>query len=274
MANLWALHNHLYPVQYLYGMLYMYKMNGFLEEVTSYYLENLPEPLLGLFIPQERIALNSEEMHAFASRMGTPKARRRPDTGALLISMGARIAEALRSVENKAFIRLGSCSPKDTICHCLPCSNVPDFFDIMFFSARVLQDVHWAFLYDYPVSLYVRPWMTIDKWQEFRCIVRQGRVHGISQYYVYNNPHYSEIENNPYEISQEIYEFLGMHVLEHSRHSDYVCDVIYNKGNIRLVDYNPMSQLTGMCYFSPYFSTPKEPEFRFQSSKGVAAIRL
>lgn len=65
------------------------------EAITGYYLENLPQALQEVFIPQERLALGPEEMRAFASRLGIPGAERDKQTSARLISLASRIQARL-----------------------------------------------------------------------------------------------------------------------------------------------------------------------------------
>lgn len=247
---------------------------SYVDSITGYYLENLPESLLAAFVSQEKITLTFDEMQAFASRMGISGAMRKPDTGALLASIASRMQTALDRVNGNAFIRLGSCSPKDSLFKPHPCGTVPDIFDMLFFSKRVLTDVHWAYLYDYPVSLFVRPWLVIQKWREFRCFVKNGHLYGISQYYVEGRPFYEEINNAPQTIAHDIYEFLKESVFPYAVHDTYTCDVMYEKNAIRIIDYNPFCSTTGLCFFASDFPKQASLEFRFWCGKGVGVVNL
>lgn len=244
------------------------------DSITSYYLENLPEALLQVCVPQERILLTPGMMQALACKLGIPGVEREDETGSRHTDLASHIQTALDAVGRKAFVRLGSRSPKDSLCRQLPCASARDALDMLAFSKRMIDDVHWAWLYDYPVSLFIRPWLDIREWQEFRCIIQGGMLYGISQYYAEERPCYQEICNNYKEISCAIRDFLTQYVLPHAVHSDYVCDVLYEKDAIRILDYNPLVSSTGLSFFDPNFTTPISPEFRFWGGKDIRAITI
>lgn len=248
--------------------------DSYLGSITGYYLENLPDALLASFVPQEKYSLRPDMMRAFSARLGIPGAARDGETGTMLIALASQIQAGLDAVGRKAFIRLGSRSPKDSLYKALPCGRARDVFDMFFFSKRVLDDTHWACLHNYSVSLFIRPWIKIMEWQEFRCIIKKRQVCGISQYYIEGRPFYEEINNAPHNIANDLHEFLKIAVLPHSTHANYVCDVLYQKGEVRILDYNPLVSTTGLGFFAPRFPCSTSPEFRFWLGKGIGSVAL
>jgi hypothetical protein len=248
--------------------------DSYRDSITSYYIENLPESLQKTFVPHERIPLSPGMMRAFSFKLGIPGVERDRETGPEHIALASRIQAGLDAVECKAFIRLGSRSPKDALWKQLPCAKARDALDMLSFSKRIFDDVHWACLYDYPVSLFIRPWLNIREWQEFRCIIKNGNLYGISQYRVEERPFYQEIQSAHREIANAICDFVTLHVLPHAEHADYVCDVLYEKDAVRIVDYNPLVSSTGLSFFDPRFPVPRSPEFRFWLGNGLGVMTL
>jgi hypothetical protein len=246
----------------------MANADSYLNCITGYYLENLPVPLLDFFVSQERIALEPEAMRVFSARLGIPATRRDFKSIAVLASLAARVQSCLDAVGGRAFVRLGSRSPKDSLCKRLPCCNTRDFFDMLFFSKRILDDVHWAFLHDYCVSVFVRPWLDIQRWQEFRCIIKGKKLYGISQYHSQDKQYFNEIYVEYTKIVSCIDVFVKNNILPHSIHDDYTCDILYQQGIVSIIDYNPLLRMTGLCLFEPHFQELKSPEFRFRLADG------
>ncbi len=168
----------------------------------------------------------------------------------------------------------GSRSPKDSLYKRLPCGKASDAFNMLACSRRVCSDVHWASLYGYPISLFIRPWLAIQEWQELRCIVKKGSISGISQYYIEGRPFYKEIYTLRGEIACRRQEFMVEHVLPHAEHADYVCDVLYTKEAMRILDYNPLIRSTDLSFFGPRFPPAASPEFRFWIGQSVGALSL
>jgi hypothetical protein len=252
----------------------MNKTDKFMRAITGYFLENLPRGLLSSFMPHEQITLDKNKMHALASRLAVPGSRREAQTGEALAAIGKEIGRCLQAFSGKAFLRLGSRSPKDTFYPTLSFTAVAEAFAILSFSVRAFQDVHWATLYDYNVSLFIRPWVDIKKWQEFRCIIKDGRLLGISQYYTQSGQAYPEIRQAAGKLAQTIHAFLEERVLPFAKHDSYVCDVLCRNDDISLIDYNLLTTKTGLCLFGERFPPSSSPEFRFRLDERIGSVAL
>ena len=108
-----------------------------------------------------------------------------------------------------AFVRLGSRSPKDSWkghregFRVLPGTDPLRF--ILDASERMHEDVMLALQHDYTPTIFVRQWVTIPRWSEFRCFMQGRKLVGISQYDYLEGKTFAEILRDPDVIPWVIY---------------------------------------------------------------------
>src|SRR5262249_28052081 len=102
----------------------------------------------------------------------------------------ARVAEAVGRFPAGAFVRLGSRSPKDAWSWGrdggqpgLVQQGEDPLRVILDASERAAEDLRMALANDYAPHVFVRQWVDIEPWQEFRCFQRSKKLVGISQYF-------------------------------------------------------------------------------------------
>jgi len=165
--------------------------------------------------------------------------------------------EAVRMMPDGAFIRLGSRSPKDSWAlqrtggKILP--NQDPLQYLLDGSERVYEDLMLALQRNYQPYIWVRQWVDIPKWTEFRCFMHNRKLAGISQYY------YAETfpEIDPGLCEWAIREFFGM-FLSATMLDSIVFDVyvkIRKVGpnsrdiEVKLLEINPFFEMTDPCLF-------------------------
>lgn len=244
------------------------------ETVVPTYIENWPPGLCSMSIPQVDVPLTLAE----ALRLGTNmidygEAFCQDGIVANITDIRERVAEAVARMPSGAFVRLGSRSPKDSWLGYKEGFRVRVATDPLRFlldaSERIYEDLTLALQNEYPPHIFVRQWLTIAPWQEFRCFMRARKLVGISQYNYLEAEVFPEIvadaEAIRWAIEQAFSRFRGACHL-----ADVVFDVIVERKTMRdntriwevkLLEINPFFELTDPCLFS--WKDGFNGEFRF-----------
>jgi hypothetical protein len=249
------------------------------DEVVPTYIENWPVGVCALSIAQADIPLTIEE----AKRLG-----------ANLIEYGEcfdakwygpiddirdRVTRAVERFPFGAFIRLGSRSPKDSFLGYREGFKVEVGTDPLRFlvdaSERIYEDLILAIQHNYAPHIFVREWVTIPRWAEFRCFMDHRTLVGISQYHYLGHECFSEITDDPEYIRWSINQFFP--VFRKASHLDSVVFDVFiktatrdntRKTEVKLIEINPYFEMTDPCLFAwndgfdgsfKYNQLPKEP---------------
>jgi len=244
-------------------------------DITSFYLENLPKQILDLFIPQVSVAVTKEALPSFAAQLDVPGAVRTRESNQAMAEVFTRLRSVVESHEY-SFVRLGSKSPKDVeaLYGTLKVSTAKDALLMFAVSKRIRADVNWNFLYGYPPVFFVRPWMDLSPWREFRCFIRNRELEGISQYFCRNRAEFPEIAHEARSIAKAVTRFIREKVIPMAEHDTFACDVYYTTAAPLIVDYNPLTGRTGLCFFDASLPPPERPEVRFRHNGGIVALPL
>jgi hypothetical protein len=177
-----------------------------------------------------------------------------------LTSLSNRLENAISKMPNGAFIRLGSRSPKDSWYiheHGLKVANSKEALSLLLGdSERVLDDLCLAINENYQPHIWIRQWVDIPKWAEFRCFMQDKKLVGISQYY-YKDGSFPEIISSKDSIVWAIENFF----IEFKQiiHLDNVVFDVWvklkthdntNVWEIKLIEINPYFELTDPCLFN------------------------
>lgn len=244
------------------------------DSVTSFFLENLPEQLLRQFIFQKSLRMPLEAIPSFAARFDLSGIRRTAVATKALLGFAHELDTLMREFTEGCFVRLGSRSAKDASETPKALFSAKEVLMLFDRSDRIRQDVGWCVLYEYSPVFWVRPWKDIPPWQEYRCIVKNDELYGISQYYTQHFRSFPEICSQAKLIKNVLGCYIREQVIPHSFHKNFVCDVVYSNSDPMILDYNPLTAGTGLGLFERPFSAPQVPQFRYIKSGTVLALSL
>jgi hypothetical protein len=248
----------------------------YFEVVRPTYIENWNAALYALSIPHTDIPLGLDEARSLA-RANPRFARVRAGDGACVSieRVRDRIAEALECYPGGAFVRLGSRSGKDSAVALTRGLRVVDAETALRMltdgSRRTAFDLRLALRHDYAPHVFVREWVQIPPWAEFRCFMRGRRLVGISQYDCKNLGHSPEIAENAAEIRTAI-EALFEDFRAASHLDDVVFDVFVERDSgafsATLLELNPFGPETDACLFD--WDDAFDGSFRWKRNRPVS----
>jgi len=239
------------------------------DQVWPTYLENWPEKLHKLSIRSIDIPLTIDDAIALGSNIIELKetfASYGPLTQPVG-HIGKALYEAFKQFPKGAFVRLGSRSPKDRLYNSdigYPCKNYKQALSVLLScSERIADDLHLAINNNYKPHIWVRQWVDIPKWTEFRCFVHRGELIGISQYFY--NEYFPDIEQHHAWIERAL-KFCFKNAIKPACHLDtYIFDIFLSnvhqlkrpaKGrgtgmvDIILIEINPFIDVTDFCLYN------------------------
>jgi hypothetical protein len=133
-----------------------------------------------------------------------------------------------------------------------------------------MDDLLLAIAKNYRPSIFVREWLDIPPWTEFRCFMKQRSLVGISQYF-YRNV-YPPLLAAAGEIEGAIRDFFP--AFEESCHiQDVVFDIVVQPSapwQVTLLEINPYFELTDPCLFH-WHDDDFDGGFRFCREELLAA---
>jgi len=226
------------------------------EIASPTYLENWPNELRRLSIAQHDIPMTLEEAQTFIDLMGENKEG--PGTKIALARLATELEPEIKQFPKGAFVRLGSRSPKDAFYLEPPvCHDAAKALTLLFCSEseRVLDDLCLAVRHNYTPHIFVREWIDIPDWSEFRCFMKARRLIGVSQYYY--RAHYPEVTSDVDGLLWAINHFFNTDFAAASHLEDVVFDVFVRRKErgrdvewqVKLLEINPFFRYTDPCLF-------------------------
>jgi len=233
------------------------------------YLENWSPELARFSIPQIGLRLSEDELSAMEKAASSPVGWNEFSTSTAFKGLHSRFAEIFTEFPTGGFVRLGSRSPKDSILVAKNSLRVKDAhlaLQMLVSSARIRQDLSLASQNDYLPYIFVRRWIEIEPWAEFRCFVKNRQMVGISQYVGHNTPAYKEINENAARFFFVLRERLST-LIDYS-HLDYaVFDIVLqndcDKFTACLLELNPFCLRTDACLFDWRKADDFDGSFRY-----------
>jgi D123 len=183
---------------------------AYFERIYPTFLEWWPEDLTALSIRHTRVQLRAEEAEALVSSPSLWRDRLLPGDLNGLHTMAAKLQPLIDSFSGGAFIRLGSGSPKDSTIFRSNHGRVRQAMTaikLLQTSMRIRTDIVRCLELDYIPSVFVRRWLSLHPWQEFRCFMRDKQLVGISQLDCVNYGAHQELRHTANQIEQAIREF-------------------------------------------------------------------
>ena len=245
---------------------------AYLARVLPTYIENWAPALYALSIPQLALPLSVEEARSLEARLWCREGRLGTGAAPPIELLSRRLEEAIRCFPGGAFVRLGSRSGKDSIlartCGLRVETGESALRLLCAGSERVAFDLRLALRHGYSPYLFVRQWLDIPPWAEFRCFMKGRRLIGITQYDCRNLGHCPEISRNADTIEQAIHSFFPRFVAV-SHLDDVVWDVFVEgigTGTapvVRLLELNPFFPKTDPVLFDWMNPECFDGSFRF-----------
>lgn len=236
----------------------------YFEFVKPTYIENWPAALSRLTMAQQDVPLSLEEARALGSNIAELGESFGPTQS--IAGIRHRVREVLAHFPRGALLRLGSRSPKDswTWFDEGPRVTLQDADPLRHFlsvSERTADDLLLALQHDYPPHLWVRQWLEIPPWAEWRCFQRGRELVGVSQYNY--RQHYPECVEHQEVVRWAIDLFHEQQFRQACPLPDVVFDVFVKlrhrhdtgfaketAAEVTLIEINPWSPRTDPCLFT------------------------
>jgi hypothetical protein len=220
-------------------------------------LENWPPALKRLSMPGISVCLSQDQAKALGSNILEygPSFGPKQD----ISELEAELDYIVKTFPNGVFVRLGSRSPKDSLIaldqnFCAK-SGAEALSFLLDCSERIADDLHLALANGYSPHIWLREYVKIPKWSEFRCFMQDRKLMGISQYYYHDS--FPEIQENADSIQWAIERFFDEYFRKACHLDNVVFDVFviatFSSAGIvwevKLNEINPYFQLTDPCLF-------------------------
>ncbi len=258
------------------------------------YIENWPKELCSLSIPQaglklsrdqaERLGMNITEYgRCFFDGEEFPEGGP-PQIADIVADLETIVQDKLAGLD-PLFVRLGSRSPKDAWETGPEVHNADQAIErLCDMSERVFEDLMMALNEGYDPYIWLRQWVKIEPWAEFRCFQRGGKLVGISEYDYLAKPR-KEIIDSHEAIEWAIRRFWEQQFLPACHLDDVIFDVFVKRHGfgtrdgipgvkkasyesvvweVKLLEINPYFNMTDPCLFDWRDENSFDGTFRFR----------
>lgn len=236
------------------------------ETVNPTYIENWPDGLLSYSIPTVRIPITQDVAVKIGTNIpefqeaffGDKFGYSEPQD---ITFLEKQIDEILNNFpDHLGFIRLGSRSPKDSFTGYqlgFKGSTGKQLLSILVgCSERIYEDIDLAIMHNYNPSIYIRQWIDIPDWSEFRCFIKNKELIGISQYNYHSGKLDVVCDNK--DVIQEAIIKLCDDIMPILHIDDVVVDVFITTFVVdgvyvweaKLLEINPFGAYTDPCLFN------------------------
>jgi hypothetical protein len=148
------------------------------------------------------------------------------------------------------FIKLNTRSPKDV---CIKFDDITEAICVLGGASMRTFDDMCILRYLDNVHVIVRPWVEYDLSKEFRVLIKDSKIMGISQYFY--NENYNRDLKQLYLIEKEIREFVDYIIIPNMKVKTFVADIITHDyprfPKPILLETNPYG-LSDPCMFESY----------------------
>lgn len=231
-----------------------------LDTELACYIENWPAALRSLSLPAVDVPLSLDE--ALAIGRATAGFAKRfpplPNGERLLQPLMLKLHAAVVRFPDGAFVRLGSRSPKDSIfvgeLKARVFGGRTALMCLTEGSRRIAEDLQRAVAQSYAPHVFIRPWIEIPPWTEFRGFMCKRELVGISQYNgVHERRGFPELIAHAARARAVVLEFFARFTAM-CHLADCAFDVVVrrdheNRVYAALIDIAPLGPATDMLLF-------------------------
>jgi len=237
-------------------------MTEYFESVKPSYIENWPDALMRLSFSTELLPLSPEEVDALVAAYEWQNGENTINITrvATLNVLNERIDKAITHFPRGVFVRLGSRSPKDVWATSLKCTDGRKALEFLTMSERVYDDLQLAVYNNYQPHIAVREWVDIPWHQEFRVLIKDKRIVGVSQYDHFKPyPREDTHEGRDEETIRWVVDTFFADYLKPALHIDTTIADLWIKvraydntrvWETKLIEINPFITWTDPCLFS------------------------
>lgn len=215
---------------------------GYFKNVSYSWMENWYDDLKELTIHSTYFKLTKEECNELLKLVDGDA---NPETLKLFID---KLRDYFREFKgNRVFVRLGSRSPKDNETEIREPKDILQAFSD---SERILEDLMLCLNIGYLPYLFIREWVDMPRSREFRCIVKEGKLRGITQYFYREKYYYLNDGKTRAKIRIQADKLLKR-IIKKFPYRNFVFDILY-RGEEQLpllIEINPYSNWTDSCLF-------------------------
>ncbi|KZL24353.1 hypothetical protein [Pseudovibrio sp. WM33] len=185
------------------------------------------------------------------------------------------VAVGLEKFPSGAFPRLDYCSWKESCLVNSPARTLRDVEAIILQpSLRVAAALMEPAVHNAGANFYLREWIDIPRWSEFRIFMRDRKIIGISQYNTAEQ--FSQIQQSLDDIRTALIEFcLFFHKESHLE--TVIADVFLTDQNeklqARLIELNPFLNRADPCLYS-WKKSDFDGKFRFIKNERIVAAPM
>jgi hypothetical protein len=273
---------------------------NYFDLVSPTYIENWPSQMYSLSIAGRGIRMTTEQVVA----LGQTNVEYGESFGLAVDSIASVPAitrnrvKILEGLEEQidlvayefptAFVRLGSRSPKDAWSFHKTRGKVFDGEQAIKLltdcSERVSDDLLLALQNAYDPWIWLRQWVEIEPWSEFRCLIKDRHLVGISQYDY--RTHHDQVDRHAESFAHWIRQWIEQTFMPVSHLDSVVADVyvrmrshkselgpIEREFQVKLLEINPYCAMTDPCLFD--WKNDPDRTFRWRGAdKSVKAVAL
>jgi hypothetical protein len=208
----------------------------------------------------------------------------------------------VKLMPNGAFVRLGSRSPKDGLYWGQKPTDDTEgrvrtgeeaFWRMTAASERIADDLRLQLGKGYAPHIFVRQWIDMPEWCEFRCFQQNGRLIGISQYY--NRGVYQEVCEDAAGMKWAIEQFHQLVFKPITQDNPTLKNVVFDifvkpliqvsidgsgkpipgtgsrRYEVKLLEINPFFNLTDPCLFDWNAPSDFRGQLRYRTELGPRA---
>lgn len=239
-----------------------------IRQISPFFIENWLPALRALSIQTEIIPLtpaHADTLIALINATWEGKSTH----GIPTFALAGDLEPALATVGGRAFVRLGSRSPKDNTgfmqpdMRPAPVYSAHHAIEALSYSERVTDDLTMAMSAGYSPVIAVRRWVDMPPECEFRCFVSDSRISGITQYYLDGHGPSSWINRNAAGIEATLRRYLSDVLVPLSGYQSFTADLILTHDfRVTLLEVNPPVE-SGSTYPGLFGLNDLDGSFRY-----------
>lgn len=186
-----------------------------------------------------------------------------------------QVTAGLEKFPSGAFPRLDYCSWKES---CLMNSAATTLRDVEAIilqpNVRIASALLESAIHNQGSIFYLREWVDMPRWSEFRIFMRDRKIIGTSQYYT--GEHFPQIQQNLDGIRQALVEFC-LFFYKESHLETVIADVfLVHVGDTlqaRLIELNPFLNRADPCLYN-WEKSDFDAKLRFEKNDRIVAVSL